>query len=487
VRARTASGASRLTMMNGAVKREVDFAIVGAGLAGLRAALTLQRAGSSVVVLEARDRVGGRTLSGVDSTCPDPSLVLDMGGQWVGPGQTEVHRLAREMDLHLVPTVVPGRALWDLGGGVRRGSPRVPPLPPGAMAHVLLAVARLKRMSRRVPLAAPWEAHEATGWDAVTFEAWLRAHVRSSVGRALLRLYVNGHPGLEASEMSVLDVLFMLRSAGSLGHLLHAQDFQLIAGAHELARRSALSLGDALMLEAPVAAIDQDEEGVTVSSGRGSIRCRRVGVCAPLRVAAEVAYSPPLPADRMALMRSRPIGVLIKFHAVYPSPFWRRNGLSGQAFSTSHAIAATGDNSPGHGSGRGVLVGLTGADRARALSALPEAERRSQILTSLADLFGPEAAEPEAFVVQDWSRERWTSGAAGGGDASPRTWTTVGHAYRAPSGRVHWGGTETSPEWHGYMEGALRSGLRMAREMVSTETGPHLQYPLQDSNLRSAR
>jgi monoamine oxidase len=467
-----ASGASRFTMLRSFVNPEADFVIVGAGLAGLQAALALQRAGSSVVVLEARDRVGGRTLSAMASTSPDPSLVFDMGGQWIGPGQTEVHRLAREMDLHPVPTAVPGRTLWDLGGGAKRGSPRVPPLPPGALASVLLAVARLNRMSRRLPLAAPWEADEAPGWDDITFEKWLRAHVRTRGGRALLGLYVNGHPGLEASEMSVLDVLFMLRSAGSLQHLLHAQDFRLIEGAQELARRSALRLGDALVLEAPVAAIDQDEGGVTVSSGCKTIRCRRVGVCAPLRVAAEIAYSPPLPADRVALMRSRPTGVLMKFHAVYPSPFWRRNGLNGQAFSTSHAIAATGDNSPGDGSGRGVLVGLTGADRARSLSALPGSAQREALLISLIDLFGAEAAEPEAFVVEDWSRERWTSGAAGGGDASPRTWTTVGHAYRAPSGRAHWGGTETSPEWHGYMEGALRSGLRMAREMVSAERGP---------------
>jgi monoamine oxidase len=466
-----ASGASGFRMMHSSVNREADFVIVGAGLAGLQAALVLQSAGSSVVVLEARDRVGGRTLSDLDSTSPDPSLIFDLGGQWIGPGQTEVHRLAREMDLHLVPTAVPGRALWDLGGGVKRGSPRVPPLPPGALASVLLAVARLRRMSRRVPLAAPWEAQEAPGWDDITFEEWLRAHVRTRGGRALLGLYVNGHPGLEASEMSVLDVLFMLRSAGSLQHLLHAQDFRLIEGAQELARRSALRLGDALVLEAPVAAIAQDEEGVTVSCGCGTVRCRRVAVCAPLRVAAEIAYSPPLPADRVTLMRSRPTGVLMKFHAVYPSPFWRRSGLNGQSFSTAHAMAATGDNSPGDGSGRGVLVGLTGADRARALSALPEAERRSEILTSLASLFGPEACLPEALLIEDWSKERWTSGLAPV-EAKARTWTTVGHAYRGPSGRVHWGGTETSPEWQGYMEGALRSGLRLAREMVSAERGP---------------
>ena len=211
-----ASGASRFTMLRSFVNPEADFVIVGAGLAGLQAALALQRAGSSVVVLEARDRVGGRTLSAMASTSPDPSLVFDMGGQWIGPGQTEVHRLAREMDLHPVPTAVPGRTLWDLGGGAKRGSPRVPPLPPGALASVLLAVARLNRMSRRLPLAAPWEADEAPGWDDITFEKWLRAHVRTRGGRALLGLYVNGHPGLEASEMSVLDVLFMLRSAGSL-------------------------------------------------------------------------------------------------------------------------------------------------------------------------------------------------------------------------------------------------------------------------------
>jgi monoamine oxidase len=427
-------------MMHNSVNREADFAIVGAGLAGLQVALALQRAGSSVVVLEARGRVGGRTLSDLDSTSPDPSLIFDMGGQWIGPGQTEVHRLAREMDLHLVPTAVPGRALWDLGGGVKRGSPRVPPLPPGALASVLLAVARLRRMSRRVPLAAPWEAQEAPGWDDITFEEWLRAHVRTRGGRALLGFYVNGHPGLEASEMSVLDVLLMLRSAGSLQHLLHAQDFRLLEGAQELARRSALRLGDALVLEAPVAAIAQDEEGVTVSCGCGTVRCRRVAVCAPLRVAAEIAYSPPLPADRVTLMRSRPTGVLMKFHAVYPSPFWRRSGLNGQSFSTAHAMAATGDNSPGDGSGRGVLVGLTGADRARALSALTEAERRREILTSLASLFGPRPACPRPCSSRIGARR-------GGPAALPRSTPRLGLGRRwdTPTALPRVGSTGVAP------------------------------------------
>lgn len=457
--------------MSGKPDSSTDFAVVGGGLAGLRIAVSLRAAGASVTVFEARDRVGGRVLSAppVGGSAAGPPLVLDLGAQWVGPGQTEMLQLIKELDLHVIPTAVAGRTIWGLDGQLKQGRATLPPLPPRALAEVLVSGARAALMTRRLAADAPWQAAKARQWDRLTAEDWICRHLRTAAGRDFARMYVRGDAAAEPSETSVLGLLFDFRSVGPARNLASTEAFRLREGAHELARRLAERVEDRIRFADPVRAIAQDADGVTVESDTGVLRCRRVAVCVPPPLASRIAYAPALPELRARLLDSLPMGASVKFHAIYQRPFWRERGLSGQAWTAAGNVSLTYDNSPDDGTGRGVLVGLVVADEARRLGALDPAGQEQEILASLGRLFGPDAGAPDALVVQDWGAEEWTGGCYAA-YFPPNVLLPYGSAFRAPCGRIHWAGTETSSEWYGYMEGALRSGRRAAKEMLHADS-----------------
>jgi monoamine oxidase len=456
--------------MTGTLGAEVDFAVVGAGLAGLATAVELQAGGASVAVLEARDRVGGRVLSAPPSygAAGGPPLVLDLGAQWVGPGQTEVLRWIEELGLNLVPCDVPGRAIWDLDGQVRSGGTGLPPLPPLALADLLAGGVRAAIMARQISPDAPWRARKAANWDRVTVADWIGAHLRTPAARAYAEILVRANAALEPRETSVLNLLFDLRSTGSARNLARAESFRLREGTEELARRLAERVGDNIRFADPVRAVAQDGGGVTVESDGAAVRCRRVAVCVPPPLAGKLAYTPDLPTARASLLAGMTMAASVKFHAVYQRPFWRGRGLNGQSMSATEAVGLTYDNSPDDTSGRGVLVGLVVADQARRLGGLDHASREREILASLGRLLGPDAAKPDAFVIQDWQQEEWTTGCYAA-FFPPGGLSSYGAAFRDPCGRIHWAGTESAGEWNGYMEGALRSGKRAAAEMLTAD------------------
>src|ERR1035438_9199607 len=345
---------------------EVDFAFIGAGLAGLAAAVALQAGSASVAVFEARDRVGGRVLSAPDpdGAAAGPPLVLDLGAQWVGPGQTEVLRWIRELRLHVIPCGVPGRAIWDLDGQVRLGGAGLPPLPPRAVADLLAAGARAAPpapgaragiMARQISPDAPWLARKAADWDRVTVADWIGRHLRTPAGRGYAEILVRGNAAIEPRETSMLNLLFGLRSTGSARNLARAESFRLREGTEELARRLAERVRDQIRFADPVRAVVQDAGGVTVESDGAAVRCRRVAVCVPPPLARKLAYTPELPSARASLLAGMTMAASVKFHAVYQRPFWRDQGLSGQAMSATEAVGLTYDNSLADTSGRGVL------------------------------------------------------------------------------------------------------------------------------------
>jgi monoamine oxidase len=457
--------------MSGQPASVFDYVVVGAGLAGLEAALALSSAGADVVVFEARDRVGGRVVSAPRPSAETPPLVLDVGAQWVGPGQTRILSLIRELGLHLVAANTPGRALWDLGCDLKQGGASLPPLPPLALAEVLKSAALLTLISKRVPPAAPWKAAKARQWDRVSADDWINRQLRTSAGRELARAAIRGNLALEPRETSLLGVLFDLRSIGPARRFGTAEAYRVREGTHEIARRLAERLGGRIRHGEPVRAVAQNAEGVTVQTDTTVVQCRRVVLCLPPPLAREISYTPALPDARARLLAGLEMGACVKFHAIYERPFWRARGLSGQAMASTGAIGLTYDNSPDDGTNRGVLVGFAVGDAARDLGQLQPADRERQILSSLDRLFGPESTEPEAIAVKDWGAEEWT----GGGYAAHFPvggWTSYGAAFREPCGRIHWAGTETASEWHGYMEGAIRSGDRAAREMLEGNQSP---------------
>jgi monoamine oxidase len=445
----------------------VDFVVVGAGLSGLVAARDLLAANASVVILEARDRVGGRLLNHT----LENGAVVEMGGQWVGPTQDRVLALAEELGVGLFPTYIEGEHLLAFGGEVKRYAAGEHALPEEALPDIGHTHQLLQEMAFAVPLDEPWCAENAEAWDALTLEGWLVANAKTEAGLGYWRTMVPALFSAEASEMSLLHFLFYCRSGGTIERLMTteggAQESRLEGGSQRLALGLADRLGDAVVrLGVPVAAIRHDEGGVGVTYEGGTVEAERAIVALPPTLAARIRYSPALPPLRDQLTQQVPMGYVTKVQAAYPEPFWRAEGLSGQVFSLDDEVSVVFDNSPQE-LGCGVLVGFLEGRHARAAGKLPPEERRERLLSQFAKFFGPRAAEPKEYVERDWAAEEWSRGCYGGRFGTG-VWTGYGEALREPVGRIHWAGTETAEVWNGYMDGAVRSGERAAKVVLGS-------------------
>ncbi len=243
-----------------------------------------------------------------------------------------------------------------------------------------------------------------------------------------------------------------------------AQESRLEGGSQVLAEKLQRRLGKRVVLRSPVGRIVQGRRGVRVESKRLIVRAKRVIVAIPPVLAGRIDYTPDLPAQRDALTQRIPQGTLSKVAAVYDRPFWRERGLTGQALSLNGPVTATFDDSPPDGS-PGVLFGFVGGDLGRQFLATPKADRRAQVLSNFTEFFGPEANSPVDYFETNWPQERWSRGGPVG-ILGPGTLVGQGEALRRPVRRIHWAGTETSTYWNGYMDGAVRSGERAAREVL---------------------
>ncbi|HYF25045.1 MAG TPA: FAD-dependent oxidoreductase [Baekduia sp.] len=466
----TAAGAPRRRA------RRVDVVVVGAGLSGLQAAHDVSAAGRSVVVLEARSRIGGRLLN----HDLGGGEVVEIGGQWVGPTQDVLLALAKDLGVDTFATYDRGDYLYARDGRVSRYAASGPlgPVPPDptGVPEAFAALARLDEMAASVPLDAPWRASRAREWDSQTFETWKLANAQTPGGRFLLDLAIEAVWACEPRDVSLLHVLRYIRGAGnertggSITRLISttggAQERRFVGGSHRIAAELARRLGRRrVLLGRPVRRLVQGSGRVEVVTDRDTWTGRRVIVTAPPAVTAAIDFEPWLPADRAQLLQRFPQGNAIKCQAVYDTPFWRAEGLAGQVTGDTDPVRITFDNSPPDGA-PGVLLAFIEGHAARVWARRPAAERRAAVLGNLVAFFGPRAASPRAYVEMDWSAERWTRGCYVG-FTPPGVLLDFGEAIRRPHGRVHWAGAETATTWNGYMEGALRSGRRAAQEALA--------------------
>jgi monoamine oxidase len=446
---------------------EADVIVVGAGLAGLTAARQLVAAGRSVLVVEARDRVGGRTVNASIGA----GKVTEMGGQWVGPGQDRVLALARELGIETFPTHHQGQNLLDLAGKLRRYKGTIPRVAP----HVLFDISRIRRKLRRavreVPADAPWTAPKAQELDSQSLAGWIRKRTRTKKARALLEIATGTVTGAETAQLSTLWMLACVSSAGSFDALIDveggAQQDRLVGGSQLLSQRLAEELGDAVVVSAPVRGIAQDGAGLDVEADGFAARAHRVIVAIPPPLAARIAFAPSLGGRRDQLTQRMAHGALTKCAAVYPEPFWREQGLSGQGVSDRGPVTTTFDNSPPDGT-PGVLLGFIAGAEAIRHARRSEADRRRLVLESFERLFGDQAAKPGIYLETAWAEDEWSRGGPVCGFA-PGALAHYGEALRQPAGRIHWAGAETADVWCGYMDGAVRSGERAAEEVLDAE------------------
>ncbi|MFE9687223.1 flavin monoamine oxidase family protein [Streptomyces sp. NPDC006285] len=450
-----------------------DVVVVGAGLAGLTAARRLVAAGHSVVVLEARDRVGGRTLN---HDLGD-GQVVEVGGQFVGPTQNHVLALADELGIGTFAAYDEGASVYVHADRATRYTGDIPP-DLLALPDIGVTTSRIARMSRQVPLHTPWEARHARRWDATTLDNWIRGTTLGRGGLDLLNAFLGSAYGATAADASLLFTLQYIAGMGAesvpgtldrgIGTKDGAQERRLIGGSQRLSTTMAERLDGRVILGSPVRSVEQDDRSATVRTDTASWTCRRVVVAVPPVLAARIRWSPPLPPEQDALFSRLAFGQLMKCEAVYDEPFWRADGLSGQGvFRGGSTLCSMFDNSPRGGS-PGVLMGFLGGRQWRAWAHRPSHERRGAVLRAFAQVVGPGALRPNSYFEQDWTAEEWTRGGPTA-IAAPGVLTGLGAWRDRPFRRVHWAGAEHSDYWNGYMDGAVRSGRDTADTVIEEE------------------
>jgi monoamine oxidase len=458
-------GADVRAAHGGSGERRADVVVVGAGLSGLMAARALLAVGVEPLVVEARDRVGGRTWTRPASG----GTPLDLGGQWIGPTQRRVLALAEELGVQTYKT-------WDTGQNIeyRRGeritySGAIPTHNPVVSADAVEAMLTLNMMATQVPLDAPWAAPHALEWDAQTFDTWNRANTRSQEARELMELVIQAVFSVEARDVSLLHVLFYIHSAGNLMNLVAvtggAQERRCVGGTQQLSEKMAAALGERVILNAPVHTVAQDERGARVEAEGVTVHAERAILALPPALAGRLRYRPALPGYRDQFTQRVPIGTVIKVQCLYETPFWREEGLTGQVTSDSGAMRITFDNTPASGS-PGILLGFIEGAAGRVWGRRRLEERRSEVMDCLARYFGERARVPTEYVELSWAEEEYSRGCYAG-FLPPGVLTSYGETLRAPIGRLHWAGTETATEWNGYMDGALQAGERAAHEALA--------------------
>jgi monoamine oxidase len=423
-----------------------------------------------VVVLEARDRVGGRLLN-------EPigdGKVVEAGGQWIGPTQDRMYRLAEEAGIETFATHTAGRNLLELDGRLRRYAGTIPRLAPHILLDIELARRRLDRMARSVSPQAPWEAARSLEWDGQTMRTWMERNVRTRAARTLIELVCSIAWGASPDELSLLHVLFYLRSGDGFNRLVDteggAQQDRFVGGSQRLALWLAEHLDGSVRLSAPVRRIEHGDGGVRVLADGVDVSAKAAVVAVPPNLAGRIAYHPPLPANRDQLTQQMPQGQTTKCQAIYEEPFWRSDGLSGEAVSDRGPAQVVFDNSPPDGS-PGVLLGFIVGRRARELGDAEPLERERAVIGCFTRLFGERASRPLRYVERSWEREEWTRGCPVC-RFGPGGWTAFGPSLREPVGPIHWAGTETATSWSGYMEGAVQSGERAAAEVGEAISAP---------------
>ncbi|MBP3035140.1 FAD-dependent oxidoreductase [Arthrobacter sp. zg-ZUI100] len=456
---------------------ERDVVIIGAGPSGLSAARRLKAAGLSVAVLEARDRVGGRTW-----TDTIDGAMLEIGGQWISPDQTVLESLVEELGLETFERYRTGESVYIGADGTRRTyTGDMFPVGGQTEKEMLRLIGILDTLAAETDPAAPWKHPQARALDTISFAHWLREQSSDEEACNNIGLFVAGGMLTKpAHAFSTLQAVLMAASAGSFSHLVDEDfilDRRVAGGMQQVSERMAADLGDDVVLSSPVRFLRWPGEdgtahdGVTAVSDSVTVRARFAVMAVPPNLYSRVSFDPPLPRRQHQMHQHQSLGLVIKVHAVYATPFWRDKGLSGTCFGAGELVQEVYDNT-NHEDPRGTLVGFVSDEKADAMFKLSAEDRKQAILGSVAAFLGEEALTPEVYYESDWGSEEWTRGAyAASYDLGGLH--RYGPDQLAPVGPIYWSCSDLAAEGYQHVDGAVRMGLLTAERILEVATaGP---------------
>ncbi|MGC3021212.1 MULTISPECIES: flavin monoamine oxidase family protein [unclassified Brevibacterium] len=442
-----------------------DVVIIGAGPSGLSAARRLHRAGRSVIVLEARDRVGGRTW-----TEHIDGQMYELGGQWISPDQTALLTLVDELGKDTYPRYREGDSVYISPDGTRTVySGEMFPVGESTQAEMERLTGILDELAARIGPQAPWDAEDAAALDSISFHHWLRQQSDDELACENIGLFIAGGMLTKpATTFSTLQAVLMAASAGSFSNLVDDHfilDRRVVGGMQSVSVQIAAELGaETVRLDQPVRSIEWSQNSVRVSTDELNVRAARAIVAVPPNLYSRISYDPPLPRLQQIFHQHQSMGLVIKVHATYETPFWREAGLCGTGFGASQLVQEVYDNT-NHGEEQGTLVGFISDVNADEMWALDEETRRTRILESLADFLGPKALSPSVFYLSDFGAEEWTRGAyATSYDLGGlHRW---GRFQNDPVGPLHFASSDIAAEGYQHVDGAVRIGTATAERIL---------------------
>lgn len=449
-----------------------DCVVIGAGLAGLTAATKLVAMGHDVVVLEARDRVGGR----IENATLSEGEVVELGGQWIAPSHRRMFDLVKDFELQLIEPQ-DGDVSVKLGGSVAQVPNRdelEASLNPFEVADLGEGLARFRRLADRVTKQPTW-AQANHAWLERPLTRWISSNLRTPAATEWFTKVFHTAFGVDAEQVTLIEGLQRANQGADMEAMIAVNggvtQRRVDGGAAVICERMAAALGDRVLLGVPVTGISEDAAGVTVTTADGTTHTATTVInTMPPKLAVALPHTPALEPWRQESADKVPAGQVIKAFLVYPEPWWRGKGRSGQMGADSGAVRVSFDTSPD--GGRGVLMGFFEGSEAEGYAHRSQTLRQRAFADAVAVAFDDPEREHEAveYLDRDWSAEEFTKGCHGAHFA-PGVWTAAGPALAVPHGAVLFAGAEYSAKHNGYMEGAVRSGELAAAEAAKLIEG----------------
>jgi putrescine oxidase len=445
------------------IELDRDVVVIGAGISGLMTARRLVEAGHSVAVLEARDRVGGRTWSQeIDGS------FFEIGGQWVSSDQEALKALLVELGKETFPRYRDGDSVYLARDGERRTFRGEFPVSSSTLGEIGRLVAALDALAAEMDVDAPWAHPRAAELDGIQFSTWLAWLTDDEEALRIVDHYIGaGMLTKRSHTFSVLQAMLMVASAETFENLIDEGillDARVVGGMQSVSEQIAFELGDAVFLGAPVRRLSWDASSVVAFGDGVTVRARFAVVAVPPPLYSRISYEPALPRPRQVAHQHQSMGLVIKVQAAYDRPFWRSAGLSGTGFASHEVVCEVYDNTAPHEE-RGMLVGFVVSERAEEMWALSDEDRKRTILESLTAYFGPEALDPVAFHLSDWGSEEWTRGAYASsyelGGLS--RW---GHLQNEPVGPIYFASSDIQGAGYMHVDGGVRIGNATARRIA---------------------